>query len=172
MRIIIGDEPEVDFYPFTGNDINTNRYGRYTNAEWIYHSASYISMIDGQIQESADGKHLLLVSSSMVYYEDNYGGKPIVIDLGASIDYNTPNSRWEYLPNIQVSESYFGITEFHNMIYTLKQTGQLDRRELGRFLPHKVVGTTYTITSYMNPKHIEGSTSLQFTIGIEAVEDA
>ena len=172
MRIIIGDEPEDDFYLFAGNDININRYGRYTNSEYISHSASYISMIDGQIQESADGKHLLLVSSSMVYREGDHGGKPIVIDLGASIDYNTPNSRWEYLPNIQVAESYFGITEFHNMIYTLKKTGQLDRRELGRFLPHKVVGTTYTITSYMNPKHIDGSTSLQFTIGIEAVEDS
>jgi hypothetical protein len=175
MRIIIGDEPEDDFYLFTGNDININRYGRYTEVYYDYdtsHSASYIAMMDGQIQESADGKHLLLVSSSMAYSRGDYGGKPIVIDLGASIDHNTPNSRWEYLPDIQVSESYCGITEFHNMIYTLKKTGQLDRRELGRFLPHKVVGTTYTITSYMNPKHIEGSTSLQFTIGIEAVEDA
>ena len=170
--IYTADTPESPISLYPGNDIigalgyglgtrDASTYGPYSNG-WRF--------IDGQIQLSADGKHLLIVSTAAYECTTSRLGKPIVIDLGAQID-DSDNSRQGYLPDVFVSESYSGITEYHNMIYTLQSNGHLCRRELGRFLPHKVEGSTYTITCYNNPKHIEATTAIEMVFGIEANEN-
>ena len=159
---------------YGGNDLTFGVFGgnaTSTGSDWTYAYADNLKFINGQIQLSADGKHLLIVSTAThgLNVGTNRTGQPIVVDLGAQLD-NVDHSRQDYLPDIFNDDSYYGITEYHNMIYTQNSNGHICRRELGRFLPHKVEGTTYTITCYNNPKQISGTTSIGMTFGIEANE--
>lgn len=124
---------------------------------------SQLGFWNGDIVDSADGKHTLLVSSRIWISGTDGIYRPCVIDLGATIDGTYQWAYWPYYGRFDEDANMLGLTEFNNDIIIYYKDGSVKYYSLGRFLPHKVTGTTFTITAYNNPKNI-GSKTMTLTL--------
>ena len=141
-----------------------------------YYASTMYGPINASIQSTDDGKHKLMISNMTMYMVDKNGYsererriyKPIVFDVGASIDGNQVEYRPGRDDECDVDARTVAKTEcafvYGNDILVFKPDGSIISRSVGRYLPHKITGTTRTITAYNNPKKISGKTfTMKFT---------
>lgn len=120
----------------------------------LYHQGS--TMINAQLKHFNDGKQLLLAFIS------DYN-RVCVVDIGWVLD-NGPVKFFPYYqyPSLDITKWSGGFTGFYKgYVYfcQLKSSGDktsINMQPYQLWIPHKMVGTTYTIQSYNNPKQIGG----------------
>jgi hypothetical protein len=111
------------------------------------------------ICETSDHKHLIWLRNVDGFYQNDfdqnytYGfGSTYVVDMGYILNGHTQNRLSEqtgHAPRVRG-----GATMFRDGIIAVSNDGTATWSPLECWLPHKVVGTTHTITSYNNPKYI------------------